>query len=139
MPKLAALMDEAEAEVRSEHLIALLPHGGSSLPELPQLLWARAWIEQDIEHGLQLDGVRRHAPLAVVKVEESHAHDSHRRTGVLEVACGLKRGVELVSRFRDRLEKRTIVSHAVGERDLRDDRVARLVGEDEVIVGVARL
>jgi hypothetical protein len=53
--------------------------------------------------GMQFNGVRRHSPLPVVKVEEFHPGDAHWRIHVIKLARGLEHGVELVSRVRDRV------------------------------------
>src|SRR5205814_9832756 len=101
----------------------------------------------DVENRVQLDAVRRHARLAVDEVEEADAGDPHRNVGRLERRGGRELRVEFAAgdadaggeRARRGNSRRAGRDDAGRRRNLRDDRVAVVVLDDDVVVDVAFL
>jgi len=91
---------------------------GAILPRLSLL------IEGDVEHGVQLDRVWRHAVLPMLEVEKANTDDLYWHARILKVPGGAEFFVEFGPRILDRLEEWALLADAAWGRNLYNDRIA---------------
>src|ERR1700730_7012095 len=92
--------------------------------------------EGDVQNGVELNCVGRHSGLTMLEIKEACAGDAHRDVRVLERCRRSQPAIKgLARRGHPRLERTAYA--ATRTRDLGDDRIARAVLDDEVIVNVA--
>jgi len=92
--------------------------------------------EGDVQNGVELYAVGRDARLAVEKIKEADTGDAHRKVGVLEKCLGSQPAIKCLARRRHPSLEGT-ADPATRTRNLCDDRVARAVLYDEVIINIA--
>ena len=85
---------------------------------------------------MQLDAIRGHSFLAFEIIEEADAGNLHRHICILKISSRGEDCVELRSRAGDARGQRAAWADASGIGNLGDHRVARVVGQDHVIIGI---
>ena len=85
---------------------------------------------------MQLDAIRGHSFLAFEIIEEADTGNLHRHICILKTGISGKNCVKLRSRVGEARGQRAAWADASGIGNLGDHRVARVVGQDHVIIGI---